>query len=69
MYCTKLSHKILLKFSIQTCILFAVYEAGLECAEKKSDKFHLYMQNCYGLNHFGRAAEAQAKGNWTGFCR
>ncbi|XP_056009296.1 uncharacterized protein LOC125679762 [Ostrea edulis] len=46
-----------------------IYETGLECAEKKSDKFHLYMQNCYGLNHFGRAAEAQAKGNWTGFCR
>ncbi|XP_062605552.1 uncharacterized protein LOC134267343, partial [Saccostrea cucullata] len=45
-----------------------IYLQGLECAEKKSNKFHLYMQNCFGLRHFGNAVDARAARNWTGFC-
>lgn len=44
------------------------YLAGLKCVEEKSDKFHLYMGNCFGLRHFSTAVDAQASQNWTIFC-
>ncbi|XP_011425285.1 uncharacterized protein [Magallana gigas] len=50
------------------CETSETYLAGLKCAEEKSDKFHQYTANCFGLRHFSAAVDAVASKNWTIFC-